>query len=189
MSILDPMICAVWSSQLKAESTSRHGARMMMNKIICILDQINCTSCTCDQWSHFLLDHYFWVILIKKKKMSQWLSHPKANMATIRKTSTTHTIFFLSCYQSLLLLAHLIRNGSERVVTSAREHLYDLRSLESYHFVGKTPFWSSSGLFTCVSIRQWTCSCLKDFPFLNTALIDETNCHVRVWWWLSVVVS
>lgn len=45
--------------------------------------------------------------------------------------------------QSLLLLGHLIRNGSERVVTSAREHLYDLRSLESYHFVGKTPFWSS----------------------------------------------
>lgn len=40
-------------------------------------------------------------------------------------------------FQSLLLLAHLIRNGSERVVTSAREHLYDLRSLESFHFVGK----------------------------------------------------
>ncbi|XP_057706296.1 clathrin interactor 1a isoform X1 [Corythoichthys intestinalis] len=38
-------------------------------------------------------------------------------------------------YKSLLLLAHLIRNGSERVVTSAREHLYDLRSLESYHFI------------------------------------------------------
>ncbi|KAK5925358.1 hypothetical protein CgunFtcFv8_017888 [Champsocephalus gunnari] len=38
-------------------------------------------------------------------------------------------------YKSMLLLAHLIRNGSERVVTSTREHLYDLRSLESYHFV------------------------------------------------------
>lgn len=38
-------------------------------------------------------------------------------------------------YKSLLLLSHLIRNGSERVVTSTREHLYDLRSLESYHFV------------------------------------------------------
>ncbi|KAL2089129.1 hypothetical protein ACEWY4_016028 [Coilia grayii] len=36
-------------------------------------------------------------------------------------------------YKSLLLLAYLIRNGSERVVTSAREHLYDLRSIESYH--------------------------------------------------------
>uniref|UniRef100_A0A8C7K1J0 Clathrin interactor 1 n=1 Tax=Oncorhynchus kisutch TaxID=8019 RepID=A0A8C7K1J0_ONCKI len=40
-------------------------------------------------------------------------------------------------YKSLLLLSHLIRNGSERVVTSSREHIYDLRSLESYHFVGK----------------------------------------------------
>lgn len=25
-----------------------------------------------------------------------------------------------------------MRNGSERVVTSAREHIYDLRSLENY---------------------------------------------------------
>ncbi|KAA0720414.1 Clathrin interactor 1 [Triplophysa tibetana] len=38
-------------------------------------------------------------------------------------------------YKTLLLLAYLIRNGSERVVTSAREHIYDLRSLENYHFV------------------------------------------------------
>jgi clathrin interactor 1 len=37
--------------------------------------------------------------------------------------------------QSLLLLNYLVRNGSERVVTSAREHIYDLRSLESYTFI------------------------------------------------------
>jgi hypothetical protein len=36
--------------------------------------------------------------------------------------------------QSLTLLTYLIRNGSERVVTAAREHLYDLRSLENYTF-------------------------------------------------------
>lgn len=35
-------------------------------------------------------------------------------------------------YKSLLLLNYLVRNGSERVVTSAREHIYDLRSLETY---------------------------------------------------------
>ena len=34
--------------------------------------------------------------------------------------------------QSLLLLNYLVRNGSERVVTSSREHLYDLRGLENY---------------------------------------------------------
>ena len=28
-----------------------------------------------------------------------------------------------------------MRNGSERVVTSAREHIYDLRSLENYTYV------------------------------------------------------
>lgn len=38
-------------------------------------------------------------------------------------------------YKSLLLLNYLVRNGSERVVTSAREHIYDLRTLENYKFV------------------------------------------------------
>nr|CAD7439875.1 unnamed protein product [Timema bartmani] len=38
-------------------------------------------------------------------------------------------------YKALLLLNYLVRNGSERVVTSAREHIYDLRSLENYTYV------------------------------------------------------
>lgn len=38
-------------------------------------------------------------------------------------------------FQSLLVLQYLIKNGSERVVTSAREHIYDLRSLENYTYV------------------------------------------------------
>lgn len=37
-------------------------------------------------------------------------------------------------YKSLLLLNYLVRNGSERVVTSSREHIFDLRSLENYTF-------------------------------------------------------
>ncbi|XP_055375661.1 uncharacterized protein LOC129608281 [Condylostylus longicornis] len=37
-------------------------------------------------------------------------------------------------YKSLLLLNYLVRNGSERVVTSSREHIYDLRTLENYTF-------------------------------------------------------
>lgn len=41
-------------------------------------------------------------------------------------------------YKSLLLLNYLVRNGSERVVTSSREHIYDLRSLENYAFVDDT---------------------------------------------------
>ena len=56
--------------------------------------------------------------------------------------------------QSSILLSYLIRNGSERVVTSSREHLYDLRNLESYTFIDEhgndqgqngmslTPEWS-----------------------------------------------
>uniref|UniRef100_UPI00358F30BB clathrin interactor 1-like isoform X2 n=1 Tax=Myxine glutinosa TaxID=7769 RepID=UPI00358F30BB len=38
-------------------------------------------------------------------------------------------------YKSLLLLSYLVRSGSERVVTSTREHIFDLRSLEHYQFV------------------------------------------------------
>ncbi|KAK3758033.1 hypothetical protein RRG08_006614 [Elysia crispata] len=37
-------------------------------------------------------------------------------------------------YKSLILLSYLIKNGSERVVTSTREHVYDLRGLENYSF-------------------------------------------------------
>ncbi|XP_018106691.1 clathrin interactor 1 L homeolog isoform X1 [Xenopus laevis] len=51
-------------------------------------------------------------------------------------------------YKSLLLLANLIRNGSERVVTSSREHIYDLRSLENYHFVDE------NGKDQGINIRQ-----------------------------------
>eukprot|EP00041_Stephanoeca_diplocostata_P011374 m.187745 g.187745 ORF g.187745 m.187745 type:complete len:540 (+) comp18509_c0_seq1:223-1842(+) len=38
-------------------------------------------------------------------------------------------------YKSLLLLHHLICNGSERVVESARDHLYDIRRLESFQYI------------------------------------------------------
>lgn len=37
--------------------------------------------------------------------------------------------------QGLLLLAHLIRNGSGRVVDSARDHVYDLRQLERFEYI------------------------------------------------------
>ncbi|NWT38233.1 EPN4 protein, partial [Chroicocephalus maculipennis] len=45
-------------------------------------------------------------------------------------------------------VSYLIRNGSERVVTSAREHIYDLRSLENYHFVDE------NGKDQGINIRQ-----------------------------------
>ena len=43
--------------------------------------------------------------------------------------------FCLSLFQSLLLLTYLVKNGSERVVTNTRDHIYDLRQLENFsHF-------------------------------------------------------
>lgn len=37
-------------------------------------------------------------------------------------------------YKSLLLLTYLVKNGSERVVTNTRDHIYDLRQLENFSF-------------------------------------------------------
>jgi len=51
-------------------------------------------------------------------------------------------------YKSLLLLHYLVRNGSERVVTSAREHIYDLRGLEAYTFTDE--FGKDQG----INVRQ-----------------------------------
>lgn len=47
-----------------------------------------------------------------------------------------YQLFFFSLFhfQSLLLLNYLITNGSERVVTNAREHIYDMKPLEDYVF-------------------------------------------------------
>ena len=39
---------------------------------------------------------------------------------------------FVFFFQSLLLLHYLINNGSERVVTNAREHIYDMKPLEEF---------------------------------------------------------
>ena len=39
------------------------------------------------------------------------------------------------CAQSLLLLTYLVRNGAEKVVTSAREHMYDMKALEDFKYI------------------------------------------------------
>ncbi|VDM41439.1 unnamed protein product [Toxocara canis] len=38
-------------------------------------------------------------------------------------------------YKSLTLLNYLLKNGSERVVGSARDHLFEMRALENYRYV------------------------------------------------------
>ena len=38
-------------------------------------------------------------------------------------------------YKALLLLNYLLTNGSERVVTVAREHIYELRRLEDFKYI------------------------------------------------------
>ncbi|KAL5016921.1 hypothetical protein ScPMuIL_006510 [Solemya velum] len=69
-------------------------------------------------------------------------------------------------YKSLLLLNYLVRNGSERVVTSAREHLYDLRSLETYTFTDE------HGKDQGLNVRQ-KCKEMIDFIQDDDRLRDE----------------
>lgn len=38
-------------------------------------------------------------------------------------------------YKSLILLNHLLKNGSERVINATRDHLFEMRSLENYKCV------------------------------------------------------
>lgn len=70
------------------------------------------------------------------------------------------------CKQSLLLLNYLVRNGSERVVTSSREHIYDLRSLENYTFVDEN--FKDQGVNVRHKVRE-----LIDFIQDDDKLRDE----------------
>lgn len=38
-------------------------------------------------------------------------------------------------YKALIVLNYIVKNGAERAVTSAREHIYDLKSLENYSYI------------------------------------------------------
>lgn len=59
-----------------------------------------------------------------------------------------------------------MRNGSERVVTSSREHIYDLRSLENYTFIDE------NGKDQGVNVRHKTRE-LIDFIQDDDKLRDE----------------
>lgn len=74
------------------------------------------------------------------------------------------SIYFL--LQSLLLLNYLVRNGSERVVTSSREHIYDLRSLENYTCIDE--FGKDQGINIRHKVRE-----LIDFIQDDDKLRDE----------------
>lgn len=52
-----------------------------------------------------------------------------------RRMLIDNTTNWRRTYKSLVVLNYLIKNGAERVVTSAREHIYDLKSLENYTYV------------------------------------------------------
>lgn len=77
-----------------------------------------------------------------------------------------YLIFFFFFTQSLLLLNYLVRNGSERVVTASREHIYDLRSLENYTYVDE--FGKDQGINIRHKVRE-----LIDFVQDDDKLRDE----------------
>lgn len=87
--------------------------------------------------STFTYEHFPEVMSMLWRRMLQenktnWRRTYKVNVALFRPSAKFLILFAL---QSTLLLNYLVRNGSERVVTSAREHIYDLRSMENYSFI------------------------------------------------------
>lgn len=44
-------------------------------------------------------------------------------------------MLYIAFFQSLTLLHYLLKSGSERVVSNARDHLFEMRTLESYKFI------------------------------------------------------
>lgn len=64
------------------------------------------------------------------------------------------------------MLNYLVRNGSERVVTSSREHIYDLRSLENYTYIDE--FGKDQGINIRHKVRE-----LIDFIQDDDKLRDE----------------
>lgn len=64
------------------------------------------------------------------------------------------------------MLNYLVRNGSERVVSSSREHIYDLRSLENYTYVDE--FGKDQGINVRHKVRE-----LIDFIQDDDKLRDE----------------
>lgn len=69
-------------------------------------------------------------------------------------------------YKALLLLNYLVRNGSERVVTSSREHIYDLKSFENYTYIDE--FGKDQGINIRHKVRE-----LIDFIQDDDKLRDE----------------
>lgn len=61
-------------------------------------------------------------------------------------------------YKSLLLLDHLLKNGSSRVVDSARDHVYDIRALERFTSIDeKGKDQGINGLLECWFIGRSGC--------------------------------
>eukprot|EP01147_Barroeca_monosierra_P008887 gene8887-10333_t len=68
-------------------------------------------------------------------------------------------------YKGLLLLHHLIRNGSTRVIDSARDHVYDLRRLERFKFID--PQGKDQGINVSHKAKE-ICELLADDELLHS---------------------
>ncbi|XP_012560638.1 clathrin interactor 1 isoform X2 [Hydra vulgaris] len=74
-------------------------------------------------------------IMNELAKFTYTYEHFPEVMGMLWKRLLLEQKYWRRVYKSLLLLRYLITNGSERVVTSARDHLFDMRQLESYQHI------------------------------------------------------
>lgn len=69
-------------------------------------------------------------------------------------------------YKALIVLNYIVKNGAERAVTSAREHIYDLKTLENYTHIDETG--KDCGANVRIRVKQ-----LIDFIQNDDALREE----------------
>ncbi|KAF8570518.1 hypothetical protein P879_00825 [Paragonimus westermani] len=79
-------------------------------------------------------------------------------------------------YKSLILLDYLLKNGSEQVAAGAREHIYDLRTLESFQYVDENG--KDQGINVRIKVQELI-DLLQDPDRLNAERIKaKGNRHV-----------
>ncbi|KAF7255349.1 hypothetical protein EG68_07988 [Paragonimus skrjabini miyazakii] len=79
-------------------------------------------------------------------------------------------------YKSLILLDFLLKNGSEQVAAGAREHIYDLRTLESFQFVDENG--KDQGINVRIKVQELI-DLLQDPDRLNAERVKaKDNRHV-----------
>lgn len=95
-------------------------------------------------------------------------------MDTIYKKFQEKGANWRQCYKALQLLEYLIKNGSERVVDSAKDHIYELKALKNFNYVDeKMKDQGLNGMFDLNSLVRNRAKEISDLLADNNKIRDE----------------